>query len=104
MFESSWNDTSLFLDSFASLHGMCLTSTSLSISKYCTIISLKNTFYNGKGSLLEDILLKTNMIKDHIEAEIPLLLSGLFCISYNDFSPIWDNIHNGLVTKCDLSR
>jgi hypothetical protein len=52
--------------------------------------------------LLEDILLETSGLKDHIKAEIPLLLSGLFVIGDNKLASIGNDIDDGLVAMYDL--
>lgn len=102
MFECSGNNSSFFLDFFISFHGMRFACSCLPVGKDCSIISLKDTFNNGKSGLLKNILLKTFRLKDHVKTKYSLLLSYIFHIGDYDFTSLLIYMDNLFVTSFDF--
>ena len=94
--ESTRDDTSLKLFSFYTLHSMRFSSSSLSICKDSSIITLQNTFYNRQSSLLEYFFLETPWLESHIKTKHSLFFSNIFFVMNCDFSSLWWDIYNRL--------
>lgn len=79
--EGSWNDTFLALNCLAALHCMCLSCSCLAIGKYCSIITLENTFDNRQCSMIKDTFLFAIQLEGHVKAEHSLFFTNIFGVS-----------------------
>lgn len=68
--DRSWDDTFEFLLLVASFHCMCFSCSSLAVSEDGSIVTLQDTFNDGKGCIIEDGLLLTIGPKCRIESEV----------------------------------
>ena len=95
----SRHDTFLNGVSLLTCHGMSLTSTSLSVSEDCSVVSLQNILDDIGGAIIIDILLRHVPIKGHIEGELLgwCIVTGLL---NEDFSSVRININNNIMSLC----
>jgi len=100
---STWNNTSLV--TLSTLHCMCLTCTSLTISKNSSIISLQYWLNNRKGSVIKDWLLFACWSEDRIKCEITNTRKvGLFRVGifYSNSTLIFKNLDNNIMIGLSL--
>lgn len=102
MFKRPRDDSLLLLVLFDTLHGMRFSCSCLPIGKDGAIIPLEDTLNDGQCSLLEDPLLVTAWLEGQVEAEDPLLITGVFGIVDDDLTAIGDHVYDGFVLVLEL--
>lgn len=99
MLEGSWNDTFLTLNCLAALHCMSLSCSCLAIGKYCSIITLENTFDNRQCSMVKDTFLFAIRLEGHVKAEHSLFFTNIFSVSDKYLSSLGFYMNNCFIAS-----
>ena len=97
--DGSWNDSTILEVGSSSIHGECLSSTSLTIAHDCTVVPLNDRLHNIFGAVLENVFLGSVM-HNLVEFELP----GLLLIVDETSSRILWNMNRHVLKKLDETQ